>query len=516
MGRMADNDANALSQIRNGARARVLYLYLVQGWNMKDIAEEVFDDYDDFSSQRVSVVTRSYGFHQGRGRGRYRDIPESLIKSFVRDHAPEDDEYGGGLDEGTFDRYVANYRRKQQRQQQAERERRERERKAAAEAQYGQYLAQGKQALAAGRLNDAHRAFLNARERKDTWGLNLLLAETMAKFSNAKDFADQIIQELTEYLNEKKDMTWEQYRWLAEAYLARGDKNSACTYYFAAGDKCYNKDDFVQADKLYAEGREKCSLYEPGHAFRIAYARSKAHTPPTEEDNRFCNRWYKVCREKDDGRDNVYAYCNAGYHHNCLKEYRETVDLLTPWAERGSKEKLVFRHLANACYNLEMWTEAARWYKEAARKGAERNHYRIGYALARQEKYAEALSELTAYTREEGKEEYEAYDRIVECAKQNGDDREVSEYRLKSLELREEWNRDLGETWLEAAEEHGFSDLAGRMLELLPKVRERREEERRRKEEEERLREEERKRLEAEALAREKRRKEEEMLLLLM
>ena len=71
MGRMTENDCRVLQSIGDRDRANILYLYLVKGMPQKDIAEQVFDNYDDFASQTISVVTRSYGFHGGTGRGRY-------------------------------------------------------------------------------------------------------------------------------------------------------------------------------------------------------------------------------------------------------------------------------------------------------------------------------------------------------------------------------------------------------------------------------------------------------------
>ena len=108
MGRMTENDGNALQYIKKRDRASILYLYLVRGETQKDIAIDVFQNYDDFASQTISVVTRSYGFHNGRGRGSYSYVPEEVIREFVRQYQPE--YYEGGLDEGTFDEFVEGYR----------------------------------------------------------------------------------------------------------------------------------------------------------------------------------------------------------------------------------------------------------------------------------------------------------------------------------------------------------------------------------------------------------------------
>lgn len=120
MGRMTENDCRVLQSIGDRDRANILYLYLVKGMPQKDIAEQVFDNYDDFASQTISVVTRSYGFHGGTGRGRYFSIPSEIIRDFVSRYSPE--EYDGGLDEGTFDAFIRSYTRRieAQRRQEAE------------------------------------------------------------------------------------------------------------------------------------------------------------------------------------------------------------------------------------------------------------------------------------------------------------------------------------------------------------------------------------------------------------
>ena len=120
MGRMTENDCRVLQSIGDRNRDNILYLFLVKGMSQKDIAEQVFDNYDDFASQTISVVTRSYGFHGGTGRGRYFSIPSEIIRDFVSRYSPE--EYDGGLDEGTFDAFIRSYTRRieAQRRQEAE------------------------------------------------------------------------------------------------------------------------------------------------------------------------------------------------------------------------------------------------------------------------------------------------------------------------------------------------------------------------------------------------------------
>lgn len=120
MGRMTPNDAKYLNTVSLRDRAAILKVYLKNNLNQKEIAIKVFHNYDDWASMSVSSVTRSFGFHEGRGKGRYRNIPDHVIDQFVQDYDPVD--YDEGLDEGTFDYYIKSYLQEieQQRQQAAQ------------------------------------------------------------------------------------------------------------------------------------------------------------------------------------------------------------------------------------------------------------------------------------------------------------------------------------------------------------------------------------------------------------
>jgi len=149
MGRMTENDAKNLNSVKKRDRAAILKVYLKTSLNQKEIAAKVFNNYDDWASMSISVVTRSFGFHEGRGKGRYRNIPDYVIDQFVRDYDPVD--YYGGLDEGTFDRYIKDYqqqieeenrRAEQQRQRDAQRAEEEKKRQAEYERQQAEWRAQ--------------------------------------------------------------------------------------------------------------------------------------------------------------------------------------------------------------------------------------------------------------------------------------------------------------------------------------------------------------------------------------
>ena len=486
----AANDDERL-QIRSldfDTRVEILYAYLVQGYNMEEVGEEILGIDNDQPGRRVSSLTRCYGF-SGRNSGSYRNVSRQLIEQFVDEYWPDED---GICPIGSFDQFLRKYREAAARQEESERREREARKHAAeeekrwAEAQrqreqeerrrrerkeqednkkWEQLTEQGKRALAAGKYNDAYQAFRSARTYEDTWNLNLLLAEAMAKASNAADFANDIIRELTEYEKQYKTLPVEHYHYLGEAYLAAGNKNAACTYLFKEGDVYYDRKDFARADQLYTEARKKSGYYENGHAFRIAYAHSEAKPREqlTEQDDRDCIAWYEKCRDEDGGRDDEAVYVNLAYHHNRLKEYDQSVALLKPWAERGSMNKILLGNLANACYALEQWNDAIRWYERQAQCGAERNAYEIGAAKARMGSYDEAFEEFLRY---EEDDEEEAYKDLFIYIKSNGDDYELADRRVEALQAYCGFENDTDEvlSWYHEAIEAGNEYAAEQML----------------------------------------------------
>ena len=152
MGRMTENDSRVLQSISDRDRTDILYLYLVKGATQKDIAIEIYDDYDDFASQTISVVTRSYGFHNGRGRRGYPSLSRDVIRGFVERYAPE--EYDGGLDEGSFDWYIRSCREQLEREWQAEARRRAaaRAEQAKAEAEKDAEFSEAERAIKKGEI----------------------------------------------------------------------------------------------------------------------------------------------------------------------------------------------------------------------------------------------------------------------------------------------------------------------------------------------------------------------------
>lgn len=140
MEHITEQDALQLAQVNNPCRSEILYQYLVEGKPQETVAQNVFPDAGDDALARVSVVIRGFGFHNPRCNGGYPSLPQSLIRDFVRDCVPED--FDGGLDEGAFDHYIADYLQQLMTMQQ-EAERRKREEAAHQEA-YRQHQLEAK------------------------------------------------------------------------------------------------------------------------------------------------------------------------------------------------------------------------------------------------------------------------------------------------------------------------------------------------------------------------------------
>lgn len=107
MGRITENDSNSLGSVGNYERARILYKYLAEGKKQAIIAQEVYQNYDNWASQSISLVTRAFGFHNQAGKGKYKGVPWEAFEDFVEEFTPED--YNGGLNVGTFDRWLKDW-----------------------------------------------------------------------------------------------------------------------------------------------------------------------------------------------------------------------------------------------------------------------------------------------------------------------------------------------------------------------------------------------------------------------
>lgn len=305
-----DNDLQAIGQLDFEERVDAMYYYLVKGWNMNEVGEDRLGIRSDQPGRLVSSLMRAYGF-TGKNGGAYPRCPKQVLADFVDRYWA--DQHNGAVESGTFQRFYRQYQqqeqqvqqererrerqrwqeqqrqeqlrqeRERQRQEQLRRERewqeqqrqeqlrRERERQERQrqeqlrqererQRQEGQrksqsqsLVSQGKNALNQGQLRRALDLFYQARNLHDTWELNRLIAQTLAQSSNAAEHCDAIIRELTEYeehlAKNNSALNAQQSLWLARAYVAKGDKSRACTYYFQAGDHYYDKSDYVQATR---------------------------------------------------------------------------------------------------------------------------------------------------------------------------------------------------------------------------------------------------------------------------
>lgn len=106
------NDWRTFETVKNKDKAAVLYAYLCQGYNMVEVAQVALHDYNDMASQRVSNITRCYGF-SGQNGGRYRryDLTLADIEGFVKKH-PD-----GCHDYRIMDEYVKKLAESRQRTQ---------------------------------------------------------------------------------------------------------------------------------------------------------------------------------------------------------------------------------------------------------------------------------------------------------------------------------------------------------------------------------------------------------------
>lgn len=107
MARMTDNDAVTISGIDESLRAAVLYDYLAKGMKQAPLGEKYFNTEGSFAGEPVSALTRSFGFHQGAGRGKYGHVPREAFDDFVMEYYPEN--IRGGLDTGTFDKFLRDW-----------------------------------------------------------------------------------------------------------------------------------------------------------------------------------------------------------------------------------------------------------------------------------------------------------------------------------------------------------------------------------------------------------------------
>jgi len=111
MARITENDATTIAGIDESLRAAVLYDYLAKGMKQAPLGEKYFGTEGSFAGEPISALTRGFGFHQGAGRGKYSRVPMEAFEEFVSTYYPEN--RLGGLDAGTFDRFLKEWYQRQ-------------------------------------------------------------------------------------------------------------------------------------------------------------------------------------------------------------------------------------------------------------------------------------------------------------------------------------------------------------------------------------------------------------------
>ncbi len=389
--------------------ADILYRYIVLGNPMKNIAGDV-----GINMSTVSDLVEKTGFNRdratrnnfdgGQDKGRYGNGRAAargvrVTREMIMEYLEYIDDYYY-----SFDRYISEVAdemyEEQQEAEMRERERREREEKARRQAaleaerrqeqarreeqyrremaaraeaerkrieaenarrraeqeallkKYPGYIELARKNLREGKLQAALDAVWEARKCQHTYETNALIAEIQSKASNANEHADQIIKELTQLeewrKQNKKTLTPDENLWFARAYMNKGDKNNSCTYYFYAGDYYYDRKEYEKADVIYTEGVTKTdyfSSWSPSGAFRVAYSRSKK-SRLTKEDYKFCASWYGTAIYYNQQKS--YAYGNRSWHNRMLGNYDEAVADAKAAISMGLHEEYVYNNLIYA------------------------------------------------------------------------------------------------------------------------------------------------------------------------
>lgn len=382
--------------IRQGAE--VIYRYIVQGYSMEKIADSMgFTTSDISSAVQNGNFNRDRGkrcnFQSGQDRGRYAPgkaaargvvITRNMILDYLEyidDWNYDFDQYVAAVAEDMAEeRYQAEMyererreREERQRQQAAREEQYRREQAARAEAQrraqeaenarraaeqaarerqYPQYIELARKNLQEGKLQAALDAVRTARQCKDTYETNALIAEIQSTASNAAEHADEIIRELRELEDGRKKkgktLTPDEHIWLARAYVNKGDRNTACFEYFYAGDYYYDRENYARADEIYTEGVEKTDYFSSDSrdgAFRVAFSRAKK-TNKTREDYQFCVHWYGTAIYHNQQKS--YAYGNRSYYMRMLGDYEKAVEDAKAAIALGLHENYVYNNLIKA------------------------------------------------------------------------------------------------------------------------------------------------------------------------
>ncbi len=557
--------------IRQGAD--LIYRYIVQGLSMEKIANATGFTIGDVSSAvEKGNFNRDRGqrcnFQSGQDRGRY--APGKAAARGVRITREMILEYLSDIDYWNydFDEYVAavaeDVAQEQYQQQQYEQERREQEERrrqqavreeqyrreqaaraemqrraqeaenarraaeqAAREKQYPQYIELARKNLKAGKLQEALNAVRTARQCKDTYETNALIAEIQSTAGNASSHADEIIRELTELEEARKkngnSLASNECLWMARAYVNKGNKNNACYYYFLAAEPFYAAKDYVRADAIYTENSENTNMYSSqikDSAFKCAFSRGEKKDI-TQGDHQYCIGWYDAAINAK--QQIAYAYGNRSFHHRMLGDSFEAVDDAKTAIGLGLHEKYVYLNLLKAQKD-EMDNEGMfETMDEMDRRNYAYEPWFRGYAIENSYDYED--EEAIPYYRKQIQKDPNHLESLRFLGGYEKDRAQAARYAIRYVNLTSGDGYDrkrMREIALMYADYSKDADLIRQALELNPQEKAKRiaqEEQRRRDEaeraykEQERIRQEEqRKRLEAIRLAEEeeRRRREEE------
>lgn len=421
--------------IRQGAD--IIYRYIVEGHKMEDVGYAT-----GFSTSDVSAAVAKGNFNRDRGqrcnfqggqdKGRYAPGRAAargvkITRNMILDYLQNIDYWNYD-----FDQYVAaiaeDMAAERHQQEQYERERREQEErrrqqaareeqyrreqaaraeqqrrayeaeqarlaaeKARLEKQYPQYIELARKHLKTGKLQEALDAVRTARQCKNTYETNALIAEIQSTARNAAEHADEIIRELTELEDARKNngncLYSNECLWLARAYANKGDKNNACHYYFLAAEPIYAAKDYARADAIYTENDEKTNMYSSqirDSAFKCAFSRSQKKNL-TKADYQYCVSWYNAAINA--GQQTAYAYGNRSFHHRMLGDAYEAVEDAQTAIGMGLHERYVYSNLLNAQLDECEYDDMLKTMDEMDRRGYAYDPWYRGYAIEYSDEY---------------------------------------------------------------------------------------------------------------------------------
>lgn len=553
--------------------AQIIYDYVVRGWSMQDIADDL-----GINSSDVSYWIHAYGFNSvyqgsyqsGQSRGAYRNgytykfeykgrqynyklkVTEEIVYDFVCEYNyvtrddpcnPEDfdeflDGYAHNAAQNELNERIQQeqqrraqqaaaqraaqqeaYRRQQEEQRRQEElrrqqeEQRRRQEEQARKNKWNSLCNEGIALYNQKRYSDALHKLQEAERMYTSDKLSRYIALTATHFPNHAYWASDIIRRLTNY-KRNNNLDFDDFMALAQAYLDNGDKGIACDNFFFAGDIAYDKEDYVLADKIYTEALNKTNLYSGNSKlapFRIAYARSQKSNL-TQDDYGCIIHWYKKAIEKN--VENQWSYNNLASAYIKSGRNEEAIEACKEAINHGLTEKQVYINWMNACYNMKDYSVFVTVAEQAISRGYSANLFQIAYSCEQIGNKVKAEQYYKESIRVDN--EPASYWNLAVYYRDSGRLSEAVSYAENAIKFFNQENRDkCGAAALKIANKAGNDAAYNRMLQYLPIERERLENERRERERREQ------ERLEQERLEQERKKKArilraEEQLLLIM